>query len=768
MTPQQEQRRWKREIDLADKREKSWRDNGKKIYDRYRGKEKRRNTFNILWANTEVLRPALFNSAPKPDVRRRFRDADPVGKTVGEVMERALTYSVDVYDLPGCVKYDVLDALLPGRGLSRIRYVPSFAQVGTTPEQHAKTDAEGEKSHEAHEGNTEELEYEQVVCEHVDWEHFRHGYGKTWGEVQWCAFYCQLNKTDAEEKFGKDIAAAITYDEVKEEGDRKADQDATDDDKVADFWEIWDKAGKKVFFLQKSYTAGLIYPLDNPDGEPPLKLQTFFPIPEPLKVVEDSSSLLPVALWDLYKEQADELDRLSARINKVINALKVRGVYDATLSEMSGLMSGEDNDLFPLANAAAIRSAGGLDKAIWWMPVEQSAKVLISLYDARDRCKQVIFEITGLSDIVRGQSNPNETLGAQKIKANYSSLRLQRMQREVQRYVRDLIRLMGEVIGDRFQPATLQQMTGLQLPDAMKKQQLAMQAQQAGQAGQPVPDELQAMLKVPTWDDVMQVLRSDMLRQFRVDVETDSTVQESLDADMEGLQQVMTGLTGLWQASGPAVQAGAIKIDAIKQISLAIVRRARMGMAVEDAIDTGMQEPKPPPQQEQPQDNSLQVEAQKQEAENQRTQLTLQAEAQRSAEERASNERIKMEEIASRERIEAAKLQAESERRALDEQAAARAHELEYERIGLDRERMSQDGQTTAEKLKIERANKSKDLQDQEAEEEGQKMDIGKMIAESMDKLHARIDQVEKKASAKRVLIRDKSGRPIASQIEGA
>ena len=121
-----------------------------------------------------------------------------------------------------------------------------------------------------------------------------------------------------------------------------------------------------------------------------------------------------------------------------------------------------------------------------------------------------------------------------------------------------------------------------------------------------------------------------------------------------------------------------------------------------------------------------------------------------------------------RERIEAAKLQAESERRALDEQAAARAHELEYERIGLDRERMSQDGQTTAEKLKIERANKSKDLQDQEAEEEGQKMDIGKMIAESMDKLHARIDQVEKKASAKRVLIRDKSGRPIASQIEGA
>jgi hypothetical protein len=610
VTPQSEFRRWKRELDLADKREKDWRAQGKKIYDRYRGKEKRKNSFNILWANTEVLRPALYNSTPKPDVRRRFRDDDPVGKAVSEVLERSLTYSVDAYDLNACVKFDVLDSLLPGRGTSRVRYVPSFRESEAS-------EADDQVS---------ELEYEQVLCEHVDWEHLRHGYGKTWPEVQWVAFWCQLNKKDAAEKFGDDIAQGVKYDEVREDDEaRKADQDTTDIDRVADFWEVWDKQNEKVFFVQKSFTNGLIYPLDNPDGEAPFEVAGFFPIPEPLKIVEDSSSLLPIPLWNLYQEQANELDLLSARINRVINALKVRGVYDATLSEMAGIMSGEDNDLIPLANASAFKNAGGLEKAIWWMPIEQAAKVLRELYDGRERCKQVIFEITGLSDIIRGQSNPNETLGAQKIKANYSSLRLQRMQREVQRYVRDLIRMMGEIIGDQFQPETLQQMTGLKFPDEQQKAQMQMQAQQMQQQGQPIPDDMQASLKLPTWAEVMTVLKSDDLRQFRVDIETDSTVQDALDSDMQGMQEVLTGIVKLWQGVGPAVQAGAIKMDTVKQLTLAVVRRARMGMAVEDALENGMQQPR---QQGDPAAAQAHMEQQKQQAQIQHEQAVEQFKAQ--------------------------------------------------------------------------------------------------------------------------------------------
>src|SRR6266850_7266427 len=127
-----EARRWKKELQLAGKREKDWRDAAEKIIKRYRGEEKKKNRFNVLWANTEILRPAVYNSKPNPDVRRRFRDADPVGKAVGEVLERSLFVLVDGDSTDGAIRNDVLDALLPGRGISRIRYVPKLAPSGET------------------------------------------------------------------------------------------------------------------------------------------------------------------------------------------------------------------------------------------------------------------------------------------------------------------------------------------------------------------------------------------------------------------------------------------------------------------------------------------------------------------------------------------------------------------------------------------------------------------------------------------------------------
>ena len=171
MTPQQEHRKWARELERAHKRENAWRQEGEKIVRMYRAEEKKANAFNILWSNTETLRPALYSDVPRPDVRRRFKDADPVGKIVSEVTSRALQVALDGDRFDGAMRRSVLDALLPGRGVSRIRYVPSLSQVGVTEETHEE--GAEEPTHEAHEGNTEELEYEQAIVEHVDWQDFR-------------------------------------------------------------------------------------------------------------------------------------------------------------------------------------------------------------------------------------------------------------------------------------------------------------------------------------------------------------------------------------------------------------------------------------------------------------------------------------------------------------------------------------------------------------------------------------------------------------------
>lgn len=604
-------RRWKKELQLAKKREADWQKEAEKIVKRYRGDEIKKNRFNVLWSNTEILRPAIYNSRPNPDVRRRFRDADPIGKAVAEVLERSLMVFVDGDETDDAIKNDVLDGLLSGRGVSRIRYVPTITE--NAPQ--TKTDAATNEDTEDGEPKTtdqgkakatdaiepdEEVESEYVCPEHVDWRDFRHGYGRVWPEVPWCGFRHKLTRNDAEEKFGQEQLGDVQF-TAPENDDPKKPEEVAETQKVAEFWEIWDKLGNRVFFVQEALET-LLFPLANPKGEPPLELDGFFPTPRPLTIVENTGSLLPIPMFRLYEQQADELDKISARIDRIVNSMRLRGVYDSKLSELPDLLAKDDNELTPVQNAQAWLD-GGLDKAITWMPVEKNAAILASLYDARERQKAIIDELLGISDIIRGATDPNETATAQNLKSNYGSVRLQRMQKEVQRYARDLLRIAAAAMAQKFSQETFAKMTELNFPTNAQKQMMQVQMQQQQQQmppqpGQPPPPQAPpinpALLQMPSWEDVVGVMRSDKRQQYRIDVETDSTIAGTLSSDMQGLSQVLQSVSQTITGLAPLVQDGALPVDAAKELVMAVIRRSRLGNAVEDAFDK-MTAPKPPP-----------------------------------------------------------------------------------------------------------------------------------------------------------------------------
>lgn len=599
-------RRWKKELELAKKREKDWLTEAERIVKRYRGEEKKRNRFNVLWANTEILRPAIYNSRPNPDVRRRFRDADPLGKAVSQVLERSLEVFVDGDESDDALKNDVLDGLLCGRGVSRIRYVPNIATAEPVQQ---STDGSSDDEDDGAPRTTdqaepdEEVESESVCVEHVDWKDFRHGYGRVWPEVQWVSFRHMLARNEAEDKFGKEVLAMVQFTVPETTDKEKPGEQTGETQKVAEFWEIWDKAGGRVFFTQEAVEE-LLFPEANEHGEPPLELDGFFPCPRPLQIVENTSSLLPTPIFRLYEDQANQIDKISGRIDKIVNTMRLRGIYDARLTEMADLLSSDDNEMVPVQNAQQW-GEGGLDKAVSWVPVEKNAEILTALYEARDRQKAIIDELLGISDIIRGATDPNETATAQNLKSNYGSVRLQRMQKEVQRYARDLLRIAASAMGQKFSPETFTAMTELNFPTAQQKallqqqvQQQQMQAQMPPQPGMPPPPPGPpidpAMLQMPTWEDIIGVMRSSKRQQYRIDVETDSTIAGTLSSDMAGLSQVLQSISQTLTGLAPLVQDGALPVDAAKEIVMSVIRRARMGMAVEDAFDK-MQAPKPPP-----------------------------------------------------------------------------------------------------------------------------------------------------------------------------
>lgn len=591
-------RRWVAELDLASTTEEKWRKQADSAWDLYRSKDPRGHSFNILWSNTETMRPALYNSQPRPDVRRRFRDADPVGKVASSVLERSLTYSIDAYDFDQEIKLLILDSLLCGRGVSRVKYVPKIQD--------------------------EEVTGEKAVCEQVQWKDFRNGPGKTWNEVRWIAFRHDFTYDECLKQFDKDIADALKYTERgKFSNDDKYNEDVKSLIKTTEVWEFWDKDSRKTHFISPSYDVKPCKTIEDS-----LKLEDFFPMPRPLYAIEDSESLIPQIPYEKYQNQAEELNDISFRLRKVVKALKVRGAYAAHLSEVAKIIDADDAEMIPVENSSLLAEIGGFEKAIYIMPIDKLVQVFEGLLNARSSVVQTIYEITGLGDIMRGVSNPHETLGAQQLKSQWGSLRLQRSQREVQRYIRDVLRLKAEVMAEHFDVKTFMSMTGVMLPTEEHKQQAAQIIQasqqpppqappaQPGEPPTPAPappqippdtlDAAESALRLPTWDDVMGLLKSEYMRMYRIDIETDSTVQETLTKDVQGFSESITGIVQLFTGMGPAIQEGILSVEVVKQLALSAARLSRMGQAVEDALEQ-IKQPPPKPAEQAPPDFTLQI-----------------------------------------------------------------------------------------------------------------------------------------------------------------
>lgn len=584
---------WINEIKASRKREKSYRTMGKEVLSLYGADDDEYETpFNILYSNTETLRPALYSAQPRSVVQRRFKDDDPLGKLASDANRRMLDYHLDTnkedYEtLNEAMGSAVLDALLPGRGMVQAKYDANFVAID---EPRPPDDRDDDPV--AGPARSEYAEKEQVCFESVIWDRVHFGYAKKWQKMPWLAYESHLTKEEVAGLLGKKIAVKLTYsrkENDEDDGKRSKEDEKDGARKTACIYQIWDKAGgRKVRYISPNYLDGELRVDDDP-----LNLTGFFNTPRPLMFVEKSGSLIPTAPYKMYKSQADELNRLTRRIKKITEAIKARGLYLGNKgADIEKLMEKDDNALVPLEATSLAGLDKGIQDMIWFMPLDVLIAVLQQLFQARESCKQVIYEITGIADIMRGATNASETLGAQKIKNQWGTLRLKRMQSEVQRYVRDLLRMTSEIAGKQFDEETWAKMTGLPFLLTAQRQQLDQQVAVYTQSGQPLPPELQQQLGVPVWGAVLKLLKDDAERAFRIDIETNSTIQPEAAEDQEGITALLTAFGQTMQSIGPLVLQGVLPFQAAQNLLLFISRRFRFGDQIEDEIKA-MQPPKP-------------------------------------------------------------------------------------------------------------------------------------------------------------------------------
>ena len=574
-----------KEIQDANRRFREWRERGNRVESLYRGEGDGVNSdsakFKILWSITEMQRPLIYDQAPDPVARRRFLEEDEPARIAAQVIERSLMYSMDTegHDFHEAMCDAREDFLLPGRGQCRVVY---NAGVKTTPQKiyldedeiaglDEDTEIERDEagvyrwSGEDEAETLEEKAYEEAYIEHIHWRDFIHSDGKKWGDVWWVAFGSWLSRDDLIEQFGKRIGEAVpvlkSYTELyKEDGYRpyKAEYSAYQD--YARVWEVWDKRTRTVYKVAEFYDEFLEDPMEDPYG-----LEKFYPCPRPVYMVKTTGSLEPVPEYKMYEDQANELNIITGRLERLTDSLAVRGIGDGRLkSSLSRLYASRETEIVIDENYAQLAATGGIDSAVMWAPIEKTSQVIMGLLNQRQQNVQLIWDIVGMSDILRGSTHPRESGKAQQLKYQMVGgmrSRIGNKQKRMQWFARDAIRLLAEVISELFSPETLLLMSGV---DQGVFQQVAVK-------------------------DVMSLLRADKKRGFRIDIETDSTIAKDELREKEELMEFFGAISQLLGAAQGAAASGVMSPTALRQIILWAAKRFPAGRDLEQMLETAMQ-----------------------------------------------------------------------------------------------------------------------------------------------------------------------------------
>jgi hypothetical protein len=449
---------WSDQLQEGEKALEKFRKQGRRVIEKFLDKHSsddslvfQGQSLNLFHSNIVTLRSMLYGQTPKVDVSRRYEDSnDDVARVASEILERCLNNDIQFTDdtfsevLRGCLD----DFLLPGLGQAKVRYEPKIG-----------VDAYGQ----------EVLESETTPVDYIHWNDFCWSAGaRTWSEVRWVSFRTYLTKLEAEQKYGEEKAKKLNYVNSKDKEDRF--DKASGSTQLAEIYEIWCKASKHLYWYSKGMN-------DLVGKEPdPLKLHHFWPCPQPLLANITTNCLVPKPEYTFAQDLYTQIDTLTTRIAMLAKAVKVVGVYDKSSAGVQRMLTdATENELIPVDNWAAFAEKGGLKGQIDWLPIEDISAVMQTLTGVRDQTIALLYQSTGMSDILRGSTDPRETKGAQELKSKFASTRIQAMQDGFAKFASDIQTIKAEIIMRHYQPQTLIEQSNIMVtPDAQIAEQAVM------------------------------------------------------------------------------------------------------------------------------------------------------------------------------------------------------------------------------------------------------------------------------------------------------
>lgn len=518
---------------------------------------------NLFWSTTQVLLSMLYARPPKADVARSFQDYDDdVARVAGTMLERLLNraFNDSTSNWDSAVRQGIEDWLVVGFGQIWLRYEVQTEQY----EVPAVMDEFGQEISPAEEA--EQIVDEDAPADYIYWEDFFYSPCRRWEEARWVARRVYMTKDQMVERFGEAIANQVPLGNSSKTSSINEQSPKHDPWSKAEVFEIWCKEKRKVYWYAKSCDVIL----DVKDD--PLQLDGFFPCPKPLAANVTSSNFMPRADYIFCQDQYQELNEINTRITWLTRACKVVGVYDKSAEGIQNVFNqGSENQMIPVDNWAMFSERGGIKGQIDWIPIDQVVNAIEHLRQYRQDKVQQIYEVLGISDIMRGSSKASETAAAQQIKASFGSTRIQLKQFYIADWITQALRIKAEIICKHFQPETIIRKSNIErTPDA----QIAMEG--------------------------IQLLKDEQMTEYRINIEADSMAAMDWAAERDAAVQFMQGLGAFISQVAPMAQAVPGAAPVLMSLLQWSVSKFRVSTQIESVLDQAIsalkQQGQPPPQ----------------------------------------------------------------------------------------------------------------------------------------------------------------------------
>ncbi|GLQ53764.1 hypothetical protein [Devosia nitrariae] len=563
--------------------------------DDYRSGEWTDPDYDLFWASMEILKPAVYAHAPQPVVTPQFKDRRRLQNLTAEILERGTTVAL---------LRAGIDEVMTGVRDDLIFY--NRGQMWVTLE-------------DGRDGR-------RISIEHLDRKDFLHEPARKWADVGWVARRAWMTREEMRKRFAAHSGEAFKHASTSV---RREDQalGGADGSRKAGVWEVWHKRDNRVYWVAPDA------PFILDEGEPHLELDGFFPCPRPAFGTLRARSLMPVPDYLRYASHFSKINQLTARLYLLLDRVKMKGLIpaggDIGTAVEQALHSDDDELLIPVPAAAMMESSGNF---VVWLPLKDIADAIQGLIGARGQLFNDFYQLSGISDIMRGASQAQETLGAQQLKSQYGSVRVRGKIDELQRIACDVTKISAEIMAEAFGPELLLEMAQMELPrkaelerrakaieDAAEKEMEAIgrQAKAMAEAAKAQDQEiepaaaeqqlqaaqqqiiskyavqLRQIAEAVPIEDMMTLLRDNRARGFAFEIATDSTILTDEIAEKASRNEFLTAFTGAAQglmSFASLGQEGAKMAGEVLRFVLAPYRAGRtLNAVIDEFVDAAPQ-----------------------------------------------------------------------------------------------------------------------------------------------------------------------------------